>query len=98
MRRKNRLVCWKWLFLILAGCLCTSTLMAVNTESIRDDSYNSLSQGELQSVALTSNGYLEPAYDRRLLGVTGTELIWDMLPGKDGSMLCATGHGGQLVR
>lgn len=71
---------------------------AVEVESIRDDSYQQLSQGDLKSMALSSDGFLVPSYGRRLVGDTHNEIVWDVLREKSGAVLCATGHHGKLVR
>ena len=71
---------------------------AVQSKSVRDDATEILSQGTLESVALTSDGYLSPGYERKTIGPTGAEIIWDTLQERSGSVLCATGHGGRLMR
>jgi hypothetical protein len=74
------------------------TAHGVDTEAIRDNNYNDLAQGELKSMALSSDGYLLPTYARREIGNSGAEVVWDALREKRGSILCATGHHGKLVR
>ncbi len=71
---------------------------AVQTSSVRDDDAAAFDQGELTSVALTSDGYLVPSYERRQVGPSGSEIIWDMVEEESGAVLCATGHSGRLVR
>lgn len=71
---------------------------AVQTSSVREDDAASFAQGELKSVALTSDGYLSPSYARRERGPTGAEIVWDAVEEKSGSILCATGHSGRLMR
>lgn len=71
---------------------------AVEVESARDDTYAQLAQGELKSMALTSDGYLVPSYAREQVGDTRNELVWDALREKGGTVLAATGHHGKLVR
>lgn len=71
---------------------------AVETEAFHDDVYSQLSLGELKSMALTSDGYLLPTYARRTAGNTKAEIVWDALREKNGSILCATGHHGKLIR
>ena len=88
-----------WLVLLMAMTAMTvSQALAVDTQAIRDDDYNLLQQGEMQSVALTSDGYLLPTYQRKEIGDTGCEIVWDTLREAKGSALCATGHQGLLVR
>jgi len=83
----------------IVGCVAAhSAARAANSKAVRDDSYASLGRGELQSVALRSDGTLMPTYERKLIGEAGVEIIWDTLrEGKD-SVLAATGHEGRLVR
>ena len=71
---------------------------AVDTEAVRDNNYTDLVQGELKSMALTSDGYLLPTYARREAVNSGAEVVWDALREKRGGILCATGHHGKLVR
>ncbi|MCE5229702.1 hypothetical protein LLG95_08915 [bacterium] len=75
-----------------------ATASAVQTNSVREDDFATFSQGELKSVALTSDGYLMPSYARRERGPAGAEIVWDALEEPAGSVLCATGHSGRLVR
>ena len=86
--------------LILLGVLSFGALaaQAVEVEAVRDDTYAQLIQGELKSMALTSDGFLMPSYGRHSLGDTRNEIVWDALREKNGSVLCATGHHGKLVR
>lgn len=72
--------------------------LAVEVEAARDDSYQQLVQGELRSMALTSDGFLVPSYDRRPAGDTRNEIVWDALREPSGAVLAATGHHGKLVR
>ena len=83
----------------IVGCVAAhSAARAANSKAVRDDSYASLGRGELQSVALRSDGTLMPTYERKPIGEAGVEIIWDTLrEGKD-SVLAATGHEGRLVR
>jgi hypothetical protein len=82
------------------ACLATSqTAWAVVARSIQESDYDQFSQGELQSAALTSDGFLGPTYARRLLGTSGAEIVWDVAREASGkSVLCATGHSGKLTR
>ena len=92
----RRLPFSRLLFLALAAAALVRPLAAVESRVMRDDDFATLAQGELQSVALTSDGYLLPTYDRRPVGDTGAEIVWDAVATPDG-VLCATGHQGRLV-
>ncbi len=85
------------LFLTLFVSLAL-TALAVQTQSVREDRAAGFAQGELKSVALTSDGYLLPGYARRERGPAGAEIVWDAVEEPSGSILCATGHSGRLVR
>ena len=71
---------------------------AVETKVIRDDAFKDFAQGELESVAVTSDGFVQSTYARRTVGDTGAEIVWDALREADGTVLCATGHQGRLMR
>jgi hypothetical protein len=86
------------LVLLSLAVLWTAQARAVEVEAVRDDTYPQLVQGELKSMALTSDGFLLPSYGRSLVGDTRNEIVWDALREKSGSILCATGHHGKLVR
>ena len=80
------------------GAAHSGPAAAVEVESARDDTFAQLAQGDLKSMALTSDGYLIPSYARAQVGDTRNELVWDALREKSGSVLAATGHHGRLVR
>lgn len=81
-----------------AGFALMRDAAAVTTQVFRDDSFAVLQGGELEDVALTSDGFIAPTHARRPLGDTGTEIVWNAVRlGKD-EVLCATGHEGKLVR
>ncbi|MEN6626792.1 MAG: fibronectin type III domain-containing protein [Candidatus Sumerlaeia bacterium] len=86
------------LLILVVGFGLAASAVAVQTSSVREDDYNVLAQGELKSVALTSDGYLLASYARREVGGTGTEIVWDAIEEPAGTVLCATGHAGRLVR
>jgi hypothetical protein len=65
---------------------------------IRDAETKLLGKGEFESMALTSEGHLVPSHDVSKSGDSGREIVWDAIPDKKGNLVCATGHGGQLVR
>lgn len=87
--------------LVLGSCLwigAAAGARAATTEVVRDDSFDTLQEGELEGLALSSDGFLFPSYARSHVGDTGAEIIWSAVeqPGK--GVLCATGHDGKLVR
>ena len=71
---------------------------SVTTQAVREDDYEVLSKGRLESVALSSDGFLMPAHERRTIGDARAEIVWDVLAEPGGSVLCATGHDGRLMR
>lgn len=71
---------------------------SVGTRSVGDDSYEDFSAGELESVALSSDGFLLPTYARTSIGDTGEAIVWDVLRESGGAYIGATGHRGRLVR
>ncbi len=72
---------------------------SATTEVARDDNFETLQQGEFESVALSSDGFLYPTYERSVIGDTKTEIVWSVLSqGDKKGYLCATGHHGKLVR
>jgi hypothetical protein len=88
---------------ISLGAACMVAAMspgagAVSTQAVRDESFKTLQQGEFEGVALSSDGFLYPAYARRSLADTGAEIVWSVLEQGDRGVLCATGHGGKLFR
>jgi len=73
--------------------------MAAPTESLKDDQFQTLQQGELENAAITSDGFITPSYVRESVGDTGAEIVWASLDlGGSRGILCATGHEGKLVR
>ena len=84
--------------LIALVLVCPAVAGAAGTRSISDGSYDELAQGRLESVALTSDGFLEPSYERRVFGNSQAPIVWDALRERSGSVLCATGHDGKLMR
>jgi hypothetical protein len=89
---------WLHLPIWIALLIQTPPALAVGARSAEEDGFEHFSQGELQSVAVTSDGYLLPTYERRSLGDTGAEVVWDAAPLPGGGYLCVTGHDGKLVR
>ncbi|MBI3735007.1 fibronectin type III domain-containing protein [Candidatus Sumerlaeota bacterium] len=84
---------------VAASCLFAPfAAVATTTESVRDDNFDTLQQGELEGVALTSDGFLYPAYAREAAGDTGAEIVWSVVDQGERGILCATGHEGKLVR
>lgn len=81
-------------FFIPAG----SNLIAATTDVVRHDSFSDLQDGEMEGVAISSNGYLYPSYGRTEIGDTGAEIVWAAIPGAKDTVLAATGHDGKLVR
>ena len=71
---------------------------AATTRVVRDDSFETLQQGELDGVAISSDGFLYPSYARRTVGDTETEIVWTVLQVGKNEVLCATGHDGKLIR
>jgi len=84
--------------LLLALAPLAPPALAIETQVIQDGSFSQFSQGELQSIALTSDGSLLASYARRTLGDSGNEIVWDAVAQGEGRVLCATGHHGKLVR
>lgn len=86
-------------FAPILGFLIASAVMAAPTESLKDDQFQTLQQGELENAAITSDGFITPSYRRESVGDSGAEIVWASLElgGKRG-VLCATGHEGKLVR
>ncbi len=83
---------------LLVLALTTPAAFAVTTQFYRDDGYDIFSKGDLESAALTSDGFLLPTYDRKPIGNTGTEIVWDVVRDTSSSVICATGHQGRLIR
>lgn len=90
---------------MLAACLAVTAVGfisqnagAATTEVIRDEAFADFQNGEFEGVALSSDGFLFPSFDRNEIGDTKTEIIWSVLDDDKGSVLCATGHEGKLVR
>lgn len=81
-----------------AWALLLPRAMAATTDVVRDDSFRSLQEGELEEMAISSDGYLYPSYARQTVGDTGAEIVWAVLPRRRGGTLCATGHEGKLIR
>ncbi len=71
---------------------------ATRTEVIKDDDFKTLQQGELEGVALSSDGFLYPSHARKLIGDTGAEIVWAVVDQGGRGLLCATGHEGKLIR
>ncbi|HOR29062.1 MAG TPA: fibronectin type III domain-containing protein [Candidatus Sumerlaeota bacterium] len=87
------------LLLAAAGwSLSAAPGLAVNSEAIKDDTYENLGEGQFESVALSSDGFVRPAFAREQLGESGTPIIWDAVTEAGGTVLAATGHEGRLVR
>lgn len=95
MRSMFRLVTAGLAALMLA---LTVSADAARTEAIRDDDFKVFQQGEFEGVALSSDGYLFPSHARKMLGDTGAEIVWAVVDQGEKGILCATGHGGKLVR
>lgn len=71
---------------------------AATTEVVRDDKFATLQKGEFEGVAISSDGFLYPAYERNEVGDTGTEIVWDVIDQGKRGVLCLTGHEAKLVR
>lgn len=71
---------------------------ATRTEVVKDDDFKTLQQGELEGVAISSDGFLYPTHARKMIGDTGTEMVWAVVDQGGKGVLCATGHGGKLIR
>lgn len=71
---------------------------ATRTEVVKDDDFKALQQGELEGVAISSDGFLYPTHARKTLADTGTEMVWAVVDQGGKGVLCATGHGGKLIR
>lgn len=71
---------------------------AKRTEVVRDDDFKAFQQGELEGVAISSDGFLFPTHGRKLAGDTGAEIVWAAVDQGEKGILCATGHGGKLIR
>lgn len=90
---------------LLAACIAVAApgfishdAGAATTKVIRDEAFADFQGGEFEGVALSSDGFLFPSLDRDEIGDTKTEIIWSVLDDDKGSVLCATGHEGKLVR
>ncbi len=88
-----------------AACLAVAAfgfisqgVSAATTKVIRDEAFADFQNGEFDGVALSSDGYVFPSFDRNEIGDTKTEIIWSVLDDEKGAILCATGHEGKLVR
>lgn len=86
------------LAILFIWCLLSLSALAVSTKSIRDGSYDLFSQGELEGMALSSEGYLLPTYAHETLGNADAPIVWDALRESDTTLLAATGHEGRLMR
>lgn len=71
---------------------------ATRTEVVKDDDFGSLQQGELDGVAISSDGFLYPTHARETVGDTGTAMVWAVVDQGGKGVLCATGHDGKLIR
>lgn len=82
----------------LLACVAGLPVHAASTHSVRDDDFRTLQEGEFESVALSSDGFLTPSYARSELGDTGAEIVWKTLELPGGRVVAATGHSGKLIR
>lgn len=91
---------WKALagLLILLAASLAGEVRAATSQTIVDQGLSVLMQGELKGCSIDSDGKIRPALGTDQVGDSGAELVWDLLDQGRRGVLCATGHGGKLVR
>ncbi len=83
--------------ILLVGVLSPTTALAVGTRTFKLQNLSDFEGGELDGVALDTQGRVRPGFDLGSVPVPEGTGIWDLLVQADGTVVLATGNEGKLL-
>jgi len=81
---------------LLLWAISLMPVSAVQTQLVRNDTYDDFAPGQLHSVSLSHLGRLSLAPEMKPIFRPDAEIVWTMAVAPDGRIFVATGHSGKI--